>query len=129
MFFVKSIKKRGEDMTGQEAFQELGFPYEELVARFSGNEKLAERFLKKFVEDKTYGALCQAIEEDDYAKIEGFAHTLKGVAANLDLQSIFHYAEAVVKAVRQKQYSEIPPLFELLQQSYEQVIFVLKQLD
>ncbi len=129
MFFIKSIKKRGEDMTGQEAFQELGFSYEELVARFSGNEMLAERFLKKFVEDKTYSALCQAIEENDYAGIESFAHTLKGVSANLGLQSIFRYAEAVVKAVRQKQYSEILTLFELLKQSYEQVIFLLKQLD
>lgn len=116
-------------MTGQEAFQELGFSYEELVARFSGNEMLAERFLKRFVEDKTYGALCQAIEEKDYAGIESFAHTLKGVAANLGLQSIFRYAEAIVKAVRQKQYLEIPSLFEPLKQSYEQVIFMLRQLN
>lgn len=129
MFSIKGIKKRGEDMTGQEAFQELGFSYEELVARFSGNEMLAKRFLKKFVEDKTYGTLCQAIEENDYVGIESFAHTLKGVAANLGLQSIFHYADAVVKAVRQEQYLEIPRLFELLKQSYEQVISVLKQLD
>ena len=47
------------------------------VARFGNNEMLFVRFIKKFPNDKTYSALCEAVENKDYKAIETSAHTLQ----------------------------------------------------
>ena len=42
-----------------------GVNVEEAMQRFMNNEKLLERFLKKFVVDGSYNDLVKAIEEKD----------------------------------------------------------------
>ncbi len=65
---------------------EYGALVEETIARFMGNEKLYEKFMLKFRDDKNYGKLKEHLESGDYAEAFKDAHTLKGVAANLGLQ-------------------------------------------
>ena len=110
-------------------FDNLGFQYEELMQRFLGNDMLANRFLKTFVDEKTYVQLCSAIEQENYQDIENLAHTLKGIAGNLGLKSIFEDSDRIVKTIRMNQYEKVQPSFEQLQQDYHQVVEVLKQLD
>ena len=48
------------------------------------------------------------------------AHTLKGVAANLGLDSLRYASDGLVmQAVRRKEYDEIPALFEIIKTAHE----------
>ena len=57
--------------------------------------------------DPTYFSLVEAVEKKDYSLIEREAHTLKGVAANLGLDSLRYASDGLVQAVRRKEYDEI----------------------
>ena len=61
--------------------------------------------------------------------IEREAHTLKGVAANLGLDSLRYASDGLVQAVRRKEYDEIPALFEIIKTAHEKMVEVLSQLD
>ena len=61
---------------------------ETVLARFAGNEGLWKRFAGKFSDDETFQRLNTSIDSQDYKGIEMYAHTLKGVAANLGFEQL-----------------------------------------
>ena len=101
-------------MTLPEASHCLSIDLNTVIARFSGNEALYLRFLRKMPMDPTYFSLVEAVEKKHYSLIEREAHTLKGVAANLGLDSLRYASDGLVQAVRRKEYDEIPALFEII---------------
>ena len=105
-------------MTLPEAAYCLSIDLNTVIARFSGNEALYLRF-----------SLVEAVEKKDYSLIEREAHTLKGVAANLGLDSLRYASDGLVQAVRRKEYDEIPALFEIIKTAHEKMVEVLSQLD
>lgn len=116
-------------MTLKEVFDELNFDYDSLYHRFSNNEALAVRFTKKFLDSPVYAELCNAVETNDYENIETKAHTLKGIAGNLNFSTLFMSSDALVKVVRAKEYQRIPNIFQQLKADYEQVITGIRKLD
>lgn len=118
----------GTVMTVKEIFKQLNFDYEELLYRFSGNEGLAERFLKKFLEDKSFQNLSEAKEKNDYMGMESAAHTLKGVAGNLGLKSLYVINQELVAALRAKEYHKISDLYDKSEEAYKTIIKKLEQL-
>lgn len=116
-------------MTLRELAGILPLDYEGAVARFGGNEALYSRFLNKFLQDGTYGALKQAVESLNYDQVERQAHTLKGVAANLGLRRLSEHSDHLVQAVRQEAWTQILPLFEKLQGEYQITTKALTQLS
>lgn len=111
-------------MTLKEVFDELNFDYDSLYHHFSYNRALAVRFTKKFLDSPVYAELCNAIETNDDENIETKAHTLKGIAGNLNFSTIFMGSDALVKAVRAKEYQRLPDVFQQLKADYEQVVMV-----
>lgn len=115
-------------MTVREAFEQLNLDYNELLSRFFEDEQLVTRFLKKFPADKSFEQLCKAKEAQDYKQMEVAAHTLKGIAGNLGLQSLFEPAQALVTAIRNGQQEKAPELLEKIETTYYTIIDVLNQL-
>lgn len=78
----------------------LGVDRETAVNRFGGRADLYDKFLYKFLEDPTFGELRAAVAAGD-AK-QGFlaAHTLKGVAGNLSMDTLFRMLHDVVEDLR-----------------------------
>lgn len=116
-------------MTLQEAANCLEIDLDTVIARFSGNEALYLRFLKKMPSDPTFFSLLTAVENQDYPEIEREAHTLKGVAANLGLDRLRFSSDRLVQAVRGQEYNEIPGLFEQVRAAHEKMAYVLGQLE
>ena len=116
-------------MTLPEAAHCLSIDLNTVIARFSGNEALYLRFFRKMPMDPTYFSLVEAVEKKHYSLIEREAHTLKGVAANLGLDSLRYASDGLVQAVRRKEYDEIPALFEIIKTAHEKMVEVLSQLD
>lgn len=113
----------------KDVYTELGEKTELVFARFGGNASLLERFVRKFVDDPTYGELMKSLEDKDYPEIERGAHTLKGVAANLGFNELSKTAAAVVGAVREDKIDKIPELSEAMSAEYENVMKCIAGLD
>jgi len=74
---------------------------EEGSKRVMNNIKLYVKLLNKFKEDPSLNQLNEALEKSDMTSAQGFAHTLKGLAANLSLTELYKQSvelEAQIKA-------------------------------
>lgn len=113
----------------KEFCKELEIDYEKNLLKFGNNNILYTRFLKKFLEDKTYIELETAFREKDYNKIEQAAHTLKGVTANLGINRLFKASEELVLSVRKKEYDNLDETYQKLKQEYEETKEMINKLN
>ncbi len=104
----------------------LGENLEPAVQRFGGNVELYARFLKKFPQDPTADALAEAVRQKNYPEVERSAHTLKGVAANLGLETLRAGSDALVQAVRRQSFQEVDSLYESFAAEYARVKKILE---
>ncbi|MBQ7933613.1 MAG: Hpt domain-containing protein [Lachnospiraceae bacterium] len=107
--------------------------YEETLGRFMNKEELLERFLKRFPEDTSYRHLKERLAAGNYKEAFSCAHTLKGVTANLGLESLRRPASEITELLR---YCEEQPVdsdrlreeWDVLQQNYEKLQTILSLL-
>lgn len=86
-------------MTIEECYQALGGNYAEVCTRLP-SARLVEKFVGKFLEDKSYETLCRLIAAGDRAEAFRAAHTLKGVCANLSFTRLFTSSAALTETLR-----------------------------
>lgn len=114
----------------REQLQALGVPYDEVLNRFLGKEDFYARMLKKFLEDKNFEGMRQAISEKRFADAFRFAHTAKGLCANLGLNGILEYEEPLTEELRNEPYNEehITEYLSGAVKEYEKAVEVIKAL-
>lgn len=106
-----------------------GIDYEEGVRRFCGAEDLYCKFLKKFLEDTTFDALRQAMQEEDYEAAFQAAHTLKGLSGNLSLTPLYEASKEIVEMLREgANISGANAYLPVVEQRFCEMAGVLKQL-
>jgi len=86
---------------------ENGADVETTIKRFMGNEELYIKFLMKFQNDKNYANIQEHLAAKQYEAAFNDAHTLKGVSANLGLNSVYECVSKLVELLRGKQPEEI----------------------
>ena len=86
-------------MTVQELYTNIGGSYES-AKKILPMDKLIAKFILKFLTDQSCGKLLAAGEARDAAGIFEGAHALKGVCANLGLDSLSAAASEVAEAYR-----------------------------
>lgn len=106
----------------------VGTTSEEVVGRLGGNESMVRRFLKRFSEDRSFEELSIALNANDVDSSFRFAHTLKGVAANLGIETLFKEASAVTELLRAKKLEEAKIAFPSLEKEYRRVCSLLEDL-
>lgn len=74
-------------MNIQEFYDSIDENYENVSSRMMGNQKLVEKFVRKFLEDPTYKQIKESVEKMDYDEILRATHTMKGIARILNLHS------------------------------------------
>ena len=75
-------------MTLPEAAHCLSIDLNTVIARFSGNEALYLRFLRKMPMDPTYFSLVEAVEKKDYSLIEREAVRKRWISAGCSAKRI-----------------------------------------
>ena len=118
VYFIQRIYHKSK-MELKEFCIKLEIDYTNMISKFGNNEMLYNRFLKKFLEDKTYSELEIAMEKENYNDIEKTAHTLKGVSANLGITRLYKLSDELVKLVRTKQYENLTKTYEKLREEYK----------
>ena len=86
-------------MTIQECYRLLGGDYDEAL-RGIPSAALIDRFVRKFLDDKSYEQLCEAVGANDRAAAFRAAHTLKGVCANLRFTMLKDSTSALTELLR-----------------------------
>lgn len=106
--------------------EECGINVEVALDRFMNNESMYEKFLLKFIADKNFDILRESIETGDVESAFDAAHTLKGVAANLELNSILAYLKPMVEILRKNEMTGVNALFNEMASEYLRVSTVIK---
>lgn len=87
--------------------EENGTDVETVLKRFMGNEAMYIKFIKKFLDDKSYNDLLENITKRDYEEAFKSAHTLKGVTANLGIEPLREAASQITELLRGKPAEEV----------------------
>lgn len=88
-------------------FIKAGAKPEEAIYRFLGKEDIYKKFLKKYLEQTGIEEIKQGIKKTDIYEVFKAAHTLKGVAANLGLESVQSKASEITEYTREKSFEDL----------------------
>jgi len=102
--------------------KEIGSDVDGALARFMGDEELYIECLESFTEDENIPKLERLIRTTEYQEMFNCAHTIKGVAANLGLTSLFNTTCILVEELRNSSYDNIETDFEAMSNEFN--IFV-----
>jgi len=93
---------------------------EEGSRRVMNNLKLFVKLLTKFKDDKNFEGVSSSLAEGDMEKAQVFAHTLKGLTANLSLTEM--YKQSVELETQIKARSVDPQQIEKVKTVYAQTL-------
>lgn len=108
-------------MTIQACYRQMGGDFAQAEKRLS-SENLVRRFIIRFLEDDSFGALCTAMEDGSRERAFRAAHTLKGVSGSLSLNRLYASASRLTESLRPEAGAipaEARALFEDVRQDYQ----------
>lgn len=119
-------------MTLQEFYQQVGGDYPLMVKRMI-NDKFATKCIKKLLADTSFQDFVDNYQQRDYEKAFLGAHSLKGVCANLGIQSLLVHISELSNYLKYHQDmvddEYISNLITNVKSEYTNVIECVKMLD
>ena len=119
-------------MTLQEFYQQVGGDYSLMVKRMM-NDKFATKCIKKLITDTSFKDCVDNYQQKDYEKAFLGAHALKGVCANLGIQSLLTHVSELSNYLKNHQVSvdekHVSKLITNVELEYTIVIEYVKLLD
>lgn len=118
-------------MTLEELYELIGGNYEQAV-KVMRKEKLIDRYVRKFVNSDLCDKLVEAGQSMDETQLHENAHALKGVCANLGLDSLAEAASDITEEFRPgnpRQYSddEVREKLSALESAYQRTVAGITQ--
>lgn len=96
------------------------------LARFIDDEDFYVECLDAFLEDKSFQELKASIDKKNYSEAFSFAHTIKGVVANLGITKLFDLICILVESLREKEYSNVKSQYNDCLKEYNKFIKIIK---
>ncbi len=107
-------------------YEKMGGDYAEVLERL-GNAERIEKYVVKFLEDPTYGMLCEAKAAGDDEAVFLQIHTLKGVSQNLGFGNLYRASYELTEAVRGGVPLGDESLFDKVSEAYRETIAIIKE--
>ena len=111
-------------MSAEHLLEELkryGVDTDGAMERFLDDADLYQSCLQMFMSDDAFERLDQALRENDRKKAFDAAHSLKGVAANLGLDSLLQAISQIVEVLRRDTDDDLAALYANLQTELEKL--------
>lgn len=115
-------------MTVKECYEQIGGDYNDVIDRLA-MEKLVEKFMLKFREDKAMPQLREAIAQENIEQAFRAAHTLKGVAINLAFRQLEICASDLTEQLRPLTDKPDAQLVSKLENEYDRIVDILNQYE
>ena len=112
-------------MTLKECYAALGGDYDDVSGRLR-SERLVRKFVLKYLDDPSYGDLCDAMAGGDSEAAFRAAHTIKGVCQNMAFTALLSSSSRLSDALRHGYTPEADGLFEELRGDHERVISAIE---
>lgn len=113
-------------MNLKECYGKLGGDFEGVIGRLR-REQLVEKFLYKFLEDKSFELFETSMENRDYEEALRAVHTLKGVCQNLSFTRLFESSRDVTMALKEKDYGKASELSPQLSKDYYETVHAIEE--
>ena len=113
-------------MTLQECYAAMGGNYEEVCARLH-SERLVQRFVLKFLNDKSYELLCTSMAEKNYEEAFRAAHTIKGVCQNLGFTRLLESSSRLSDALRNGWTPQADVIVKQLEDDYHVTVAAIQK--
>lgn len=113
----------------EQFYASVGSDATEVTQRLGGSPALVKRFLGKFQTDGSLRQLCAALDSADTETAFRAAHTLKGVCANLGLQTLFVKASEMTELLRGGALEDAAAVLPPLQAEHDRVCAGIAELD
>ena len=113
-------------MTLQECYSALGGSYDEVISRLR-SERLVQKFVLKFLDDKSMELLKTSMVEETYEEAFRAAHTIKGICQNLSFTRLYESSSALSEALRDGFRPEAPALAKQVEQDYEETAAAIRE--
>lgn len=107
-------------------YEQLGVDYDELLVRFP-REAFIKKYLVMFSKDENFSTLGQAVKTHDYENVLRAAHTIKGLARNLEFVALFQSSMALVECVRAGNTEDVERLYGCVEADYEDLFAMLER--
>jgi len=115
-------------MTVRECYEQMGADFENVLGRLE-SERMVQRFALKFLDDTSFQALEEALNQKDVEQAFRAAHTLKGVCLNLGFDNLFTVSSDLTEKLRAKELEESEELFRKVKEQYAITIAALRELQ
>ena len=112
-------------MTLQECYAALGGDYDDALGRLR-SEKLVNKFVLRFLDDKSYDLLCASMEAKDYEEAFRAAHTIKGVCSNLAFTVLGKSSSELSEALRHGYTPGADALAEQVKEDYRRTAAAIR---
>lgn len=114
-------------MTLEEFYPLVGGSLDVALTRLF-KEELLKKYLKMFLADESYVQLGKAIENKDWRQVFAHSHSLKGVAANLELVNLFNASSELCEDVRNGDPTGDPvAMYEKITEEYNKAVAAIEQ--
>lgn len=110
----------------KECYTSFGGDYEEVLGRLR-KDQTVQKFMYKFLDDKSYFLLETSMETNDYDEAFRAAHTLKGICQNLSFVKLYESSSRITEALRSKDYDDAVEMMPSLSADYHRIIDCVKE--
>lgn len=112
-------------MTLQNCYAAMGGNYQDVAARLH-SDRLVQKFMLKYLNDRSYDMLCTAMAERNREEAFRAAHTIKGVCQNLSFTRLQNSSSRLTEALRNDWTPEVDSLFEQVKADQHTVITAIQ---
>lgn len=112
-------------MTLKECYAAMGSDYDDVMGRLR-TERIVQKFVLKFADDKSFELLQKSLEEQNYEEAFRAAHTIKGVCQNLSIDKLQASSSRLCESLRNGYTPEADALAEEVRTDYGQTVAAIE---
>ena len=112
-------------MTLKECYESFGGNFDSVLSRLQ-REQLVEKFVYKFLDDKSFCLFITSMENRDFTEALRAVHTLKGICQNLSFTKLYESSSFATKALKENDYQKAADSIPQLSEDYHRIINAIK---
>lgn len=114
------------DQTRKARLEAGGIMVDEALERFMGNEAMLERYLQKFLSEKSYAMLRDSLASNDWEAAGRAAHTLESICGTIGCEAMQELVILQERHIRAGEWKEAVGMMPEISNSYENICGVIR---
>jgi HPt (histidine-containing phosphotransfer) domain-containing protein len=113
-------------MNLKDCYIKFGGDFDEVIGRLR-REQLVEKFMYKFLDDKSFDLYQTSMANKDYDEALRAVHTLKGICQNLSFTELYESSREITNALKSNDYEKAIGMTPQLSEDYYRIIHAVEE--